>query len=151
MAQAAGTWDPSSEFCLREEFLSMLQQEKLSEEMCCINNWKSGQEYLLQKPVRPGDSLAQSNSAEKKVSIPGLYPWDVASSKPFTLLMFRARKLTQPRKIQIQNWFQTVLCTLAGWPHRVTTEEYCTHVGMHSGVQSLLSQQVVLCQWFNLF
>lgn len=37
-------------------------------------------------------------SSERKVVIPGLYPWDDVSSKPFTFLTFRACKLTQPRR-----------------------------------------------------
>lgn len=76
---------PASEFCLQEEFLSMLQQEK----MCCINNWKPGQEYVLQKLVRPGDSRAQSKLFLALTR-------DGVSSTPSTFLMLRARKLTQP-------------------------------------------------------
>lgn len=75
--------------------------------------------------------VTKQRSSETKVVIPGLYPWDGASSKPFTSLMFRACKLTQARKKSFKTDFRRCFVPLQDgpivWQQRKTASTWeCT-------------------------
>lgn len=154
VARPAGPWDsslqvlPTGGISVHAAAREALRRDVLHQQ---LEIWPR---ISVAEACKAGDSLAQSNAPVKqRLGSLALTPEMVFLPNPFP--SWCSELVKEPslggRASKLMSDITRVLCTLAGWPHRVTTEENCTHVGMHSGVQSLLSQQVVLCQWFNLF